>query len=505
MKAVWIVDDDQSIRWVLEKSLAREGIPFKSFSDPNEVLDLLIKEKPQVILSDIRMPKGSGINLLQQIKEEYPKIPVIIMTAFSDMDSAVSAFQGGAFEYITKPFDITDVIALIQRAINESISAEVIKTHFAPSMVASGAIPPELIGQAPSMQEIFRAVGRLSQSNASILITGESGTGKELVARALHKHGIRSNAPFIEFNLATIPKDLIEAELFGYERGAFANAAAMKRGRFELADGGTLFLDEVGDLPLQLQGTLLRLLEDGKFYRIGGQTELRCNVRIIAASFQNLESLVASGQFREDLFHRLNVIRLRLPALRDRKEDIPILAQHFLMISAKQLGVKTKTINQDTLEILTMMQFPGNVRELQSICHWLTVMVSSQEILPKDLPKDFNQFLPASQRMVSRDNLNMQNMVASVSSAHPSLQNTSALIPSSNTLQSSWEGGLKNIAKKMLEDNKDSVYQELLNKFEKTLIETALEVTRGRKVEAAERLGIGRNTITRKLQELNIE
>jgi two-component system nitrogen regulation response regulator GlnG len=495
MRAVWIVDDDQSIRWVLEKSLAREGIPFKSFSNPDDVLDLLEKEKPQVIISDIRMPKGSGITLLQQIKQDFPKIPVIIMTAFSDMESAVSAFQGGAFEYITKPFDIGEVIALITRAVNESISLEVVKTQFAPNMVASSSLPPELIGQAPSMQEIFRAVGRLAQSNASILITGESGTGKELVARALHRHGDRSSAPFIEFNLAKISKDSIEAELFGYERGAFANAPTMKRGCFEQADGGTLFLDEVGDLPLELQGTLLRLIEDGRFHRIGGQQELKCNVRFIASSFKNLEALVASGQFREDLFHRLNVIRLRLPALRERKEDIPILTQHFLMMSARELNVKPKILNPLTLDILSMMQLPGNVRELQNICHRLTVMVSAQEIMPKDLPKDFHQFTPTNSSVNSLDYVNPENIIPVAAIPKQVIQ------PSSS---SSWESGLKTVAKKMLEANNEGIYQELLNKFEKSLIETALEVTRGRKVEAAERLGIGRNTITRKVQELNI-
>lgn len=496
MRAVWIVDDDQSIRWVLEKSLAREGIPYKSFSNPDDVLDLLEKEKPQIIISDIRMPKGSGITLLQQIKQDFPKIPVIIMTAFSDMESAVLAFQGGAFEYITKPFDIADVIALITRAINESLSSEVVRTQFAPNMVASGTIPPELIGQAPSMQEIFRAVGRLAQSNASILITGESGTGKELVARALHRHGDRSSSPFIEFNLAKISKDLIEAELFGYERGAFANAAAMKRGCFELADGGTLFLDEVGDLPLELQGALLRLIEDGKFYRIGGQQELKCNVKFIASSFKNLEALVASGQFREDLFHRLNVIRLRLPALRDRKEDIPILSQHFLMMSARELSVKPKILNPLTLDILSMMQFPGNVRELQNICHRLTVMVSSQEIMPKDLPKDFSHLSPAAGSVQKAEYIHSEMTTAPVARIP---------LPVINQTTTSWETSLKTVAKKMLEANSAGVYQELLNKFEKSLIETALEVTRGRKVEAAERLGIGRNTITRKLQELHID
>jgi len=322
MKAVWIVDDDQSIRWVLEKSLTRQAIPFKSFSNPDDVLDMLEKEKPQLIISDIRMPKGSGITLLQQIKQDYPKIPVIVMTAYSDMDSAVAAFQGGAFEYITKPFDIADLMELIQRAISESMSAEQIKTQFAPQVAAKNSAVPELIGQAPAMQEVFRAIGRLAQSNATVLITGESGTGKELVARALHRHSTRVSGPFVEMNLAATPKELIEAELFGYERGAFANATARRRGNFELADGGTLFLDEIADMPLESQSSLLRLLEDGKFYRIGGQELLSANVRIVASSNQNLEMLVSKGSFRQDLFHRLNVIRLTLPALRERVEDI---------------------------------------------------------------------------------------------------------------------------------------------------------------------------------------
>jgi two-component system nitrogen regulation response regulator GlnG len=498
MKSVWIVDDDQSIRWVLEKSLTREMIPFKSFSNPNDVLDALEKEKPQVVISDIRMPRGNGINLLQQLKHDYPKLPVIIMTAFSDMDSAVASFQGGAFEYITKPFDITSVMSILQRAISESKSAEEIRTQFAPTGLQSRNIVPELIGQAPAMQEIFRAVGRLSTSNATILITGESGTGKELLARALHRHGSRANTPFMEVNLASIPKDLIEAELFGYERGAVANANTMKRGQIELADGGTLFLDEVADMPLQIQSSLLQLLEDGKFYRIGGNAQLQANVRIIASSYQNLENLVAKGLFREDLFHRLNVIRLRLPSLRDRLEDIPILTQHFLGMSARQLNVKPKVLLPETIEALSKLPFQGNVRQLQSICHWLTVMISAPEIHATDLPRDLTYPPPISKNLISRGGDVMTTFTESQD-----------LSSSNHFPQASgggkWEYQLHMIAKKMLEDGRENVFQELLQQFEKSVIEAALETTRGRKVEAAERLGIGRNTITRKLHELGIE
>jgi len=498
MKSVWIVDDDQSIRWVLEKSLTREMIPFKSFSNPNDVLDALEKEKPQVVISDIRMPKGNGINLLQQLKHDYPKLPVIIMTAFSDMDSAVASFQGGAYEYITKPFDIASVMTIIQRAISESKSAEEIRTQFAPTGLQIKNIAPELIGQAPAMQEIFRAVGRLSTSNATILITGESGTGKELLARALHRHGSRANTPFMEVNLASIPKDLIEGELFGYERGAVANASTMKRGQIELADGGTLFLDEVADMPLHIQSSLLQLLEDGKFYRIGGNVQLQANVRIIASSYQNLENLVANGHFREDLFHRLNVIRLRLPSLRDRMEDIPILTQHFLGMSARQLNVKPKVLLPETIDALSKLPFPGNVRQLQSICHWLTVMISAPEIRAIDLPRDLTYPPPISKPLITRSGdvmtsfTDSQEVSASVS--YPTSSGTGK-----------WDQQLHMIAKKMLEDGRENVFQELLQQFEKSVIEAALETTRGRKVEAAERLGIGRNTITRKLHELGIE
>ena len=493
MKPVWIVDDDQSIRWVLEKALAREKLDFKSFTSPNDVLDALEKSKPQIIISDIRMPKGSGINLLQQIKAEHPEIPVIIMTAYSDLDSAVASFQGGAFEYLTKPFDIGDAIEVVHRAINESLGLEKPKS----TVLRSGVDQtPEILGQAPAMQEVFRAIGRLANSNATVLITGESGTGKELVARALHRHSTRAKGPFVALNLAAIPNESIEAELFGNERGAVSANQTLRRGRFEQADGGTLFLDEIGDMPLQLQSTLLRILEDGKFYRLGGQDLLKANVRIITSTHQNLEARVAEGLFREDLFHRLNVIRLRLPSLRERTEDIPILAKHFLALSAKNLGVEVKSFTDGALEALSKLPFPGNVRQLQSVCHWLTVMSSSKLIDVQDLPKDLNQFT-----------LGQGKNVGSIDQTISSVVSTSVAqsLGSNVSTGASWEQGLALQAKKMLEDGRGEVFKDLQDRFEKAVIQAALDMTRGRKVEAAERLGIGRNTITRKLQELGID
>ena len=495
MKPIWIVDDDQSIRWVLEKALAREKLEFKSFSNPNDLLDALEKAKPQVIISDIRMPRGSGITLLQQVKAEHPEIPVIVMTAYSDLDSAVAAFQGGAFEYLTKPFDIGEAIELVHRAINESLGLQKSKVTFVPGITAA----PEIIGQAPAMQEVFRAIGRLSNSNATVLITGESGTGKELVAKALHRHSSRAKAPFVALNLAAIPHDMLESELFGHERGAFPAAQTLRRGRFEQADGGTLFLDEIGDMPLQLRSTLLRVLEDGQFYRLGGQDLLKANVRVIASTHQNLEQRVAEGLFREDLFHRLNVIRLRLPSLRERAEDIPLLAKHFLSLSAKNLNVEPKKISDEALEALVKLPFPGNVRQLQSLSHWLTVMSSSKVIGVQDLPKDLNQIITNY-----KDTLTSTSGVNTISPQVSLVQSTptnAVNVP----VNASWEQGISMQAKKMLEDGRVDVFKELQEKFERAVIQAALDMTRGRKVEAAERLGIGRNTITRKLQELGIE
>src|SRR5690242_15862512 len=386
MKPIWIVDDDQSIRFVLEKALLREDLPTRSFTNPREVLAALDAaaddetQGPQVLVSDIRMPGGSGLDLLDKIKAKHPGLPVIIMTAFSDLDSAVSAFQGGAFEYLPKPFDLPRAVELIRRAVDESQREEVAEERMAAA--------PEMLGQAPAMQDVFRAIGRLSQSNVTVLITGESGSGKELVARALHKHSPRANGPFVALNTAASPKDLLESELFGHERGAFTGAQTMRRGRFEQAEGGTLFLDEIGDMPQDLQTRLLRVLSDGQFYRVGGHTPLAANVRVIAATHQDLESRVRQGLFREDLYHRLNVIRLRLPALRERREDIPALARHFLTKSAHDLGVEGKRLTPAALTFLQAQDWPGNVRQLENVCHWVTVMAPGQVVDVKDLPPE---------------------------------------------------------------------------------------------------------------------
>src|SRR6201986_2681471 len=367
MKPIWIVDDDQSIRWVLEKALARENFATRSFANVREAAGALDHDSPQGLVSDIRMPGGSGLELLQTVRDKVPGLPVIIMTAFSDLDSAVAAFQGGAFEYLAKPFDVDKAVELIRRAVDESMRGE--KTGDERVTEA-----PEMLGQAPAMQDMFRAIGRLSHSAATVLITGESGTGKELVARALHRHSPRAAGPFIALNTAAIPKDLLESELFGHERGAFTGAQAMRQGRFEQAENGTLFLDEIGDMPFDLQTRLLRVLSDGHFYRVGGHQPLKANVRVITATHQDLEQRVKEGVFREDLFHRLNVIRLRLPALRERREDIAMLTRHFLQVSAKQLGVEPKRISDAALVRLATFGFPGNVRQLENLANWLTVM-----------------------------------------------------------------------------------------------------------------------------------
>ena len=482
MKPVWIVDDDQSIRWVLEKALTREKIPHRSFTNPNDVLNALEKESPQVIISDIRMPRGNGLDLLQHIKASHPNLPVIIMTAYSDLDSAVSSFQGGAFEYLTKPFDIDKAVELIHRAVSEGVRIE----SGAKEVANWRHDTPEIIGQAPAMQEVFRAIGRLAQSHATVLITGESGTGKELVAQALHKHSPRAKGPFVALNIAAIPKDLLESELFGHERGAFAGAQTLRRGRFEQADGGTLFLDEIGDMPFDLQTRILRVLSDGHFYRVGGHDPIRANVRIIAATHQNLEGRVAAGLFREDLLHRLNVIRLRLPALRERAEDIPSLARHFMLTCAKTLGVEPKRLSDEALNDISQMPFPGNVRQLENLCHWLTVMSPSAVIGVSDLPGD---------------------LLAEASTPTVIIhgESTSMAQTPNRLVSGDWENGLSRLAVKMLQDGDKDVYDALSARFEKAVLQAALEVTRGRRVEAALRLGIGRNTITRKLQELGID
>jgi two-component system, NtrC family, nitrogen regulation response regulator GlnG len=463
MKPVWIIDDDKSIRWVIEKALQREGIAYKSFAAANEGLDHLDDDPPQVVISDIRMPGASGLDFMQRLKSRLPATPVIIMTAYSDLESAVAAFQGGAFEYLPKPFDIDHAVELIRRAMEESIS----QASATPAGTLESA--PEILGSAPTMQEVFRAVGRLSQSHATVLITGESGSGKELVAHALHRHSPRAAKPFIAINTAAIPKDLLESELFGHERGAFTGAAAMRRGRFEQAEGGTLFLDEIGDMPPDLQTRLLRVLSDGQFYRVGGHSPLTANVRVIAATHQDLDARVKQGLFREDLYHRLNVIRLRLPSLRERREDIPLLAKHFLAKSAHELGVEAKRLSDAAIRFLAMQDFPGNVRQLENVCHWITVMAPGQTVDVADLPPDIR----ASDK-------------------------------SAQQLEGDWRRALEREVTASLARGDRDIHDSLNRAFESALILKALEHTGGRRIEAATLLGIGRNTLTRKIQELQL-
>lgn len=508
MKPIWIVDDDQSIRFVLEKALQRAQLPSRSFTNARDVLLALEDDDkgPQVLVSDIRMPGGSGLDLLEKVKTKFPGLPVIIMTAYSDLDSAVSAFQGGAFEYLPKPFDLAKAVELIRRAMEESQREEVSEERLGET--------PEMLGQAPAMQDVFRAIGRLSQSNVTVMITGESGSGKELVARALHKHSPRAGGPFVAINTAAIPKDLLESELFGHERGAFTGAQTMRRGRFEQADGGTLFLDEIGDMPFELQTRLLRVLSDGHFYRVGGHSAVKSNVRVIAATHQDLEQRVKDGVFREDLFHRLNVIRLRLPALRERKEDVAMLTRHFLQQSAKQLGVESKRISDAALAWVESFAFPGNVRQLENMCHWLTVMAPAQLIEPKDLPPEVGVVSDALPGVVQATSVVVPPVPAAhaapvvvapiaVSSAVASAPAVSDSVPP--VVHTGWEADLEAEAVGLLGSGRTDVWDVLTRRFESRLILAALAGTRGRRIEAAHKLGIGRNTITRKIQELGLE
>jgi two-component system nitrogen regulation response regulator GlnG len=490
MKSIWVVDDDHSIRFVLEKALAREGLPVRSFSNARDMLAALDDDSPQVLVSDIRMPGGSGLELLAKVKARLPALPVIIMTAYSDLDSAVSAFQGGAFEYLPKPFDLPRAVELIRRAQEES-------QREAGEQEAAAQVP-EMLGQAPAMQDVFRAIGRLSQSHVTVMITGESGSGKELVARALHKHSPRGEGPFVAINTAAIPKDLLESELFGHERGAFTGAQASRRGRFEQADGGTLFLDEIGDMPFELQTRLLRVLSDGQFYRVGGHSPMRSNVRVIAATHQNLEDRVRQGVFREDLFHRLNVIRLRLPPLRERREDVPSLARHFLQRSATELGVEAKRLSDAALTVLTAFDFPGNVRQLENICHWLSVMAPSQVVEPKDLPDEVQPGYVAAPSTTA-----MTSAAPALPGAAPAP--AAAAAPTSTSSGEGWLADMAADARARLAAGETDVWDALTKKFEAQLILTALDITRGRRIEAAQKLGIGRNTITRKIQELGLD
>ncbi|WP_417661872.1 nitrogen regulation protein NR(I) [Pseudomonas sp.] len=461
-ETVWIVDDDRSIRWVLEKALQQEGMITQTFDNADGLLTRLTRQQPDVIISDIRMPGVSGLDLLARIQDLHPRLPVIIMTAHSDLDSAVASYQGGAFEYLPKPFDVDEAISLVKRANQHAQEQQNLRVPVAETQT------PEIIGEAPAMQEVFRAIGRLSHSNITVLINGESGTGKELVAHALHRHSPRAASPFIALNMAAIPKDLMESELFGHEKGAFTGAANQRRGRFEQADGGTLFLDEIGDMPADTQTRLLRVLADGEFYRVGGHTPVKVDVRIIAATHQNLESLVHAGKFREDLFHRLNVIRIHIPRLSDRREDIPTLARHFLSRAALELSVEPKLLKSETEDYLQQLQWPGNVRQLENTCRWITVMASGREVHIDDLPPE----------LLSQ--------------------------PQDSTPVSNWEQALRQWADQSLARGQSNLLDSAVPAFERIMIETALKHTAGRRRDASILLGWGRNTLTRKIKELGM-
>ncbi|MEO3678087.1 nitrogen regulation protein NR(I) [Rheinheimera sp. FR7-31] len=465
---VWIIDDDNSIRWVLEKALARADILCESYASADLMLQRLEYDTPAVVVSDIRMPGTDGMALLSRLQELSPELPVIIMTAHSDLDSAVNAFKRGAFEYLPKPFDVNDAVALISRALEHA------RARQPKPQAAAATLSPEIIGEAPAMQEVFRAIGRLARSSISVLINGQSGTGKELVARALHKHSPRAEQPFIALNMAAIPKDLIESELFGHEKGAFTGANNLRKGRFEQADGGTLFLDEIGDMPLDVQTRLLRVLADGQFYRVGGHQAVSVDVRIIAATHQDLEQLVSEGKFREDLFHRLNVIRIHLPQLKERRQDIAKLAQHFLQQAAKELNVEAKTLTKEAEQFLSQLDWPGNVRQLENTCRWLTVMASGKHIVVADLPPE----LSTVAKPVA---------VAANGQAH------------------SWQDMLAGWISQKLNAGEENILAQAAPEFERTVLQQALQFTHGHKQEAARRLGWGRNTLTRKLKELDID
>ncbi len=460
---LWIIDDDRSIRWVLEKSLEKAGFNSESFESGNGLLEKLKDTQPDAIISDIRMPGIDGLELLDQIQEAFPQIPVIIMTAHSDLSSAVKSYKRGAFEYLPKPFDVNDAVAVAQRAVKHASEYKTTST-VKPKIEAK-----EIIGEAPAMQEVFRAIGRLAHSNITVLIKGESGTGKELVAQALHKHSPRADKPYIPLNVAAIPKDLIESELFGHEKGAFTGATQMRVGRFEQADGGTLFLDEIGDMPMETQTRLLRVLSDGEFYRVGGLTPIKADVRVIAATHQTLEERVKEHLFREDLYHRLNVIPIHLPKLSDRREDIPALMEHFLGRAAQQMGVEKKELRAETTQYLTGLPWQGNVRQLENFCSWITVMASGREIYINDLPEEFLN--PGDEEAVTGN----------------------------------WVLSLKNWADQELSLGHSGILQQATPLFEKCMIDVALKHSGGRKRDASELLGWGRNTLTRKIKELGLE
>ncbi|MCK9359745.1 nitrogen regulation protein NR(I) [Acidithiobacillus sp.] len=465
MKQVWIIDDDPSIRWVLEKALTQADIPVHSFAEADSALRALGREQPEAIVTDLRMPGLDGLVFLREVQSRWPKLPVIVMTAHSDLDNAVAAFQSGAFEYLPKPFDMDEAVALVRRALGSQTE---------PSAAGvEESDPAEMIGEAPAMQEVFRAIGRLSRSQINVLITGESGAGKELVASALHRHSPRAHGPFIAINTAAIPAELLESELFGHEKGAFTGAVQTRQGRFEQASGGTLFLDEIGDMPAALQTRLLRVLSDGTFYRVGGHAPQRADVRVLAATHQNLEAKVRDGSFREDLYHRLNVIHIHLPPMRERREDIPRLARHFLRRSAEQLDVERKVLSPAAESAFMNWHWPGNVRQLENVCRWITVMAPTSEVQVTDLPPE----MAAPSPSVMAQDLNIQD----------------------------WRLLLGAVVRQRLAGGEEALLDKIQPQFERCLLEAALQHTRGHKQDAAHKLGWGRNTLTRKLKELGME
>ena len=525
---IWVVDDDHSIRWVLERALVRAGFEVRTFAQVDEVLAALAVSEPAVLVSDIRMPGASGIELLYQVRQRRPTLPVIIMTAYSDLDSAVSAFQAGAFEYLPKPFDLMQAVALVQRAAQGRAEAARGAASPRPSGrgVRAGANPdPEregkapaapsgarmsdagLLGQAPAMQAVYRAIGRLARSDATVLLTGQSGTGKERVARALHQHSVRAERPFVALNMAAIPRDLMESELFGHERGAFTGAQTLRRGRFEQAEGGTLFLDEIGDMPAEMQTRLLRVLSEGHFYRVGGNQPVKSRVRVIAATHQDLEARVAQGLFRDDLFHRLNVIRLRLPPLAERVEDIPLLAEHFLAESAASLGVEPKQLGADALRVLCAFDWPGNVRQLENVCQWLTVMTAAHVVTMADLPPEMlpSRGAAATVRPVTEAASVAAPQAVGAPSA-PTDAPDQGNVDRESADPEGWCALLAKLARQQLDDPEaHDLLTPLQASFERTLIEAALEATGGHRSEAARRLGLGRNTLARKIRDLGID
>ncbi|MES2682406.1 MAG: nitrogen regulation protein NR(I) [Pseudomonadota bacterium] len=481
---VWVVDDDESIRWVLEKSLARDGMAVRAFEGSTELLDALGDEQPDVLISDIRMPGIDGLALLERVRAKWPTLPVIIMTAHSDLDAAVASYKGGAFEYLPKPFDLDTAATLVRRAAKPRSLA---MASPVPSPTAA------IIGEAPAMQDVFRAIGRLAQSNITVMVTGESGTGKELVASALHQTSPRAAKPFIAINTAAIPKDLLESEFFGHERGAFTGAAMLRKGRFEQADGGTLFLDEIGDMPADLQTRLLRVLQNGEFYRVGGTQPIKVDVRVVAATHQNLDTLVQEGRFREDLYHRLNVIRVRIPALRERREDVPYLMRHFLQRAAEELKTEAKLALPEVMTALSAYHWPGNVRQLENTCRWLTVMAPGREIHLQDLPPEILGSLGESAR--TEPGISTPTPTATMPVSQP-------LVAAEESHD--WLGALRRWGRVELEKGHDGLLDQAAPAFERALLEIALEATKGQRIEAAKRLGWGRNTLTRKIKELGL-